>query len=720
MKKVLYILLVTILTVITISTISNASSNRYIATDKNIFGENALVVNVKEDQSQKLEQCIKKAAIDKKELFIPAGKYYINKSVMLKTSDINIIGDKDNATILINKENKPDILFDADNYIKNMENIRIENIFFDGIQIRIRDKNNVKIENNIFYNSNGEYIIFVFCGKNTNINHNIFLRDKEHASIHEKNARTIYVGGYAWEQMYRWAENATISDNIIGAKINELDAIKSLQQENKQNIVRLQKAIKGNKISLKNEQNYITTGVNSYCNLKNAYIEDNVFYSNYDDQEWDKNPIEHDHATYLRGSQKVYISGNHMRGFQNGTIGGFKFKSGRDIVIVNNYIRNSSIILANRPEYGLTDTIKEGETSQFTRILIANNIFDFKQWQRTYAIGIHSHTDNPEKMPTKIDGVVIIENKYINYMNIAPKPREGIQLADKTDPNLYNYKNTYIKGNTRDDTEDKKLTSWRWKNNEEALLSNDWRPILSKEPSLEAYYNKKKNIRIPFLNMLATAVPTTVNIEEEIKAENLVKNVYDKDNKKPTYIITNKEELNTPGQKEIIVKIKYQDQVPEVNITVPVTVVGKVEENKKKDKEEKEKNNKEDSIKPEEDKKEKGEVKEKSIDKSIIKKEKAGTEIKEERREKTKESNNINEKQTEIEKEGNKEDTKLNIFQNNKIELEKNKADNKSNDIKKGVLPKAGKEYSIIMILGITILIIIVVTNIISIKNKAK
>ena len=220
--------------------------------------------------------------------------------------------------------------------------------------------------------------------------------------------------------------------------------------------------------------------------------------------------------------------------------------------------------------------------------------------------------------------------------------------------------------------------------------------------------------------MLATAVPTTVNIGEEIKAENLVKNVYDKDNKKPTYIITNKEELNTPGQKEIIVKIKYQDQVPEVNITVPVTVVGKVEENKKKDKEEKEKNNKEDSIKPEEDKKEKGEVKEKSIDKSIIKKEKAGTEIKEERREKTKESNNINEKQTEIEKEGNKEDTKLNIFQNNKIELEKNKADNKSNDIKKGVLPKAGKKYSIIMILGITILIIIVVTNIISIKNKAK
>lgn len=291
-----------------------------------------------------------------------------------------------------------------------------------------------------------------------------------------------------------------------------------------------------------------------------------------------------------------------MRGFQNGPYGGFKFKSGRDLVVMNNYIRNSSIILSNRPEYGLTETFEEGRTSQFTRVLLANNIFDFKKWQRTYAVAIHSHTDNPDKMPTKIDGIVVIDNKYINYMNIAPKPREGIQLADKFEPNLYNYNNTYIKGNTRDDTKDKKLTSWRWKNNEETLLPDDWRPMLSKEPSLEEYYNKKKEIRIPFLNMLATAVPTTINVGEELEAEKLVKNAYDKDNKKPIYIITNKEELKTPGEKEIVVKIIYEDQIPEVNITVPVTVVGKKEEETKKEEKQ------EDKVEKEENKKEEKET----------------------------------------------------------------------------------------------------------------
>ena len=215
-------------------------------------------------------------------------------------------------------------------------------------------------------------------------------------------------------------------------------------------------------------------------------------------------------------------------------------------------------------------------------------------------------------MPTKIDGIVVIDNKYINYMNIAPKPREGIQLADKFDPNLYNYNNTYIKGNTRDDTKDKKLTSWRWKNNEEALLPDDWRPMLSKEPSLEEYYNKKKEIRIPFLNMLATAVPTTINVGEELEAEKLVKNAYDKDNKKPTYIITNKEELKTPGEKEITVKIIYEDQIPEVNITVPVTVVGKKEEETKKEEKQEDKVEKEekqeDKVEKEENKKEEKET----------------------------------------------------------------------------------------------------------------
>lgn len=254
MKKKICILLIIILYIITITGISSANNNRYIATDKEIFGENALVSNSEEDQSDKLEKCVIKAANDKKQLYIPAGKYYINKSVLLEIIDISISGDKDDATILINKDKTKNVVLDADHESKTVKNLTIENLFLDGIGLRVRDKPNLKVENNIFYNFNGDYMVHVFCGKNTNINHNIFLRDKERTEARaDRNARTISVTGYNWGGKYKWAEDVYIRDNIVGAKIDELDAIKSLQKENKQNIERLQKAIKEKKISLKNE-----------------------------------------------------------------------------------------------------------------------------------------------------------------------------------------------------------------------------------------------------------------------------------------------------------------------------------------------------------------------------------------------------------------------------------------------------------------------------------
>ena len=225
--------------------ISNADNNQYLATDKNIFGDNALIANSEADQSEKLQESIKKASLDKKELFIPAGKYYINKSIALRTSNINIIGDRDGATILANKDNAPDVIFDADNYIRTMQNLRFENLYLDGIQIKMREKTNIRIENNVFYHSNADHIISVLVGKNIDINHNIFLRDLDHALLHDRNSRTIYVGGYDWGDQYKFIENVNIIDNIFGAKIDELDAIKTLQQaENQRNIAKLQKLLK--------------------------------------------------------------------------------------------------------------------------------------------------------------------------------------------------------------------------------------------------------------------------------------------------------------------------------------------------------------------------------------------------------------------------------------------------------------------------------------------
>lgn len=58
-------------------------------------------------------------------MFIPAGKYYINKSVLLETIDISIIGDKDDATILIKKDKIKNVVLDADHESKTVKNLTI-------------------------------------------------------------------------------------------------------------------------------------------------------------------------------------------------------------------------------------------------------------------------------------------------------------------------------------------------------------------------------------------------------------------------------------------------------------------------------------------------------------------------------------------------------------------------------------------------------------------
>ncbi|MBC2005630.1 cell surface protein, partial [Listeria booriae] len=151
-------------------------------------------------------------------------------------------------------------------------------------------------------------------------------------------------------------QNLQIEGNLIGLKVNELSGIKSVSaEETKPTITKLQTLAEAKKIDVEeNEQNYISTGINSYNTLKDAKINKNFFYSNSDNV--DKHGVGQDHAIYLRGSQNIDFVGNHVRGFHNGPAGGIKFKSGRNILIMNNYFRNTGIIMYGNTEYGLGDT----------------------------------------------------------------------------------------------------------------------------------------------------------------------------------------------------------------------------------------------------------------------------------------------------------------------------------------------------------------------------
>ncbi len=50
-------------------------------------------------------------------------------------------------------------------------------------------------------------------------------------------------------------------------------------------------------------------------------------------------------------------------------------KSGRNITIMNNYLRNTGLIMYGTPEIGLAETQAEGAISELSNWLVANNIF---------------------------------------------------------------------------------------------------------------------------------------------------------------------------------------------------------------------------------------------------------------------------------------------------------------------------------------------------------
>lgn len=509
---------------------ASASSEEYCnATDKSIFGDNALIADSAKNQSEKLQNCIATARDSGKSLYIPSGTYIITESMPRCFYDIKITGDADGATIIKNgREDGASVVFGEYGDYSRHDNVEISNLFFDGVGISFRKADNAKFYGNVFYNFRSKFIIELQIGKNMQIYNNVFLRDKAHTN--NKEARCVYVGGYGFgkEEAYgkpmTFAEDVYIRDNIFGAKIGELDGIADRQSEAcKATVKRLQKSINNKTVNLPDEQNILTTGINSFYCLKNAYIEDNYFYSCYDDYfdaQTDKAelPCNMDHVTYIRGAQDIFMSGNYSRGWHNGQGGGFKFKSSNKITIVKNYFINTGIIMSNHAEQGCEDILTAVGVSSLKNWLIADNIFDSTQTHGAYGTGIYFEVDNPEKVQTVVEDIVILNNRYINYKNLPAHMRLDIRFGwtDKADGSLYfTPENTCSLNNTRDDTEDGVLKIDGWKEEDYAAMRTDWRKMLSDAPEMEKYYTggtaEKSNV-LPIVFGIAVPVAAIITL----------------------------------------------------------------------------------------------------------------------------------------------------------------------------------------------------------------
>ena len=556
MKKTILILLFGLLTVVGLPMVTEAAEP-VDATDATIFGAQAMVPNSTEDQTEKLQTLLSQTAKEGRALFLPQGSYALSKDITI-SSNYQLIGDTTGATILHNATGTPIQLKDTTYGTKT--NVRLQNIAFDGINVTLKLTNQLTLANNIFYNPLKGFVVNLNADIGVKISGNIFMRDTAHMQPKIDFNRAIYIGGYSTPSRFQYMSDVDIVDNLFGLKVTELDAIKSTSRSDlAATITRLQTAIEAGAISVPNEQNYLSTGVNSFNMLKDVTVQHNFFYSPYDNE--NLNGLVGDHAIYFRGAQNITVVGNHLRGLQNGPAGGFKFKSGRNITIMNNYLRNTGLIMYGTPEIGLAETQAEGAISELSNWLVANNIFDWKYWDNQYAIGMeyNRHTGN-----NNVFNGVFINNQFVNYHNIPQNRRRELLIASGGG---FRPETSFVKDNTRDDgLKNGQLLVENWTEADYRLMPATWESLIS--PTL---YEQYKNTPIPVRNILATPVATTIVQGQSIDPQQLVANTNDADEAVPTAKIVNPEVLNEIGQQKVTVQLTYETGSL-VTVNVPVTV----------------------------------------------------------------------------------------------------------------------------------------------------
>ncbi|PQE87063.1 cell surface protein [Enterococcus faecalis] len=556
MKKTILILLFGLLTVVGLPMVTEAAEP-VDATDATIFGAQAMVPNSTEDQTEKLQTLLSQTAKEGRALFLPQGSYALSKDIAI-SSNYQLIGDTTGATILHNATGAPIQLTDTTYGTKT--NVRLQNIAFDGINVTLKLTNQLTLANNIFYNPLKGFVVNLNADIGVKISGNIFMRDTAHMQPGIDFNRAIYIGGYSTPSRFQYMSDVDIVDNLFGLKVTELDAIKSTSRSDlAATITRLQTAIEAGAISVPNEQNYLSTGVNSFNMLKDVTVQHNFFYSPYDNE--DLNGLVGDHAIYFRGAQNITVVGNHLRGLQNGPAGGFKFKSGRNITIMNNYLRNTGLIMYGTPEIGLAETQAEGAISELSNWLVANNIFDWKYWDNQYAIGMeyNRHTGN-----NNVFNGVFINNQFVNYHNIPQNRRRELLIASGGG---FRPETSFVKDNTRDDgLKNGQLLVENWTEADYRLMPATWESLIP--PTL---YEQYKNTPIPVRNTLATPVATTIVQGQSIDPQQLVANTNDADEAVPTAKIVNPEVLNEIGQQKVTVQLTYETGSL-VTVNVPVTV----------------------------------------------------------------------------------------------------------------------------------------------------
>ena len=215
---------------------------------------------------------------------------------------------------------------------------------------------------------------------------------------------------------------------------------------------------------------------------------------------------------------------------------------------MNNYLRNTGLILYETPEFGLGDSFAQGQVAELSNWLVANNVFDFKEWQDKFAIGIeynrHTGVDN-------VFNGVFIDNHFVNYHNIPANRRRELLIMNNAFEG-FKGESTYVSGNTRDDTPDGVLNVEFWSTEEYAKMPDNWTTLID-----STLYEQYKDNPIPILNVFPVGRTVEMTLGSSYDPFDFVEQTHDTDEEKPLIKIINPEVLTKIGQHQLELLLTY-------------------------------------------------------------------------------------------------------------------------------------------------------------------
>lgn len=339
--------------------------------------------NTNKDSSELLQIALETIPSTYEGIFFPAGKYKIDKDIVLTLSNRNsIIGSLTYKTVFYHEdaEGFAGSIGNGD-FGTNVTNLTIQNIIFDNIKVNFYGhkkymtiKDNAFINTGFYYDTNKKQKWYVpqisLSHYPSNIVGNVLMRGEKTPGIGIRSYRNGY---------YNTPQDLIIEGNFLGNLEAGQHAKLYISDETKGLITSLRELSEQGIIEIKGDQGNYVTGWLGDTDLKRVIFKHNYIAGNTLNTLYNPNNGKYDwirdHIVYLRGYDGVDVIQNYFSGWPSSSNGQVKMRNAENLVFAANYLDNTNLDMR---AYGSQDKLFLRNTYIFNNY-VTNGVLNY--WQ---------------------------------------------------------------------------------------------------------------------------------------------------------------------------------------------------------------------------------------------------------------------------------------------------------------------------------------------------